>query len=94
MNTVQFAMAILNWLQADPTHVAFAASAIAAFTPTPHPGSVAGKLYRVLDFFALNFLHAKDTGVKPADVTQVAEQVAALLASKSTTAPATTEKQQ
>lgn len=77
MNTMQFLMAILNWLQADPSHVVVAASALAALTPTPAPNTTWGRAYKVLDLIAINFMHAKETGVNAASV---AEEVAAILA--------------
>lgn len=77
MTTLQFLNALLNWLLADPVHLTFAAGVVAMITPTPNPATWAGKAYRVLDIFALNFLRAKETGkVDPA----VAQQVAALQA--------------
>jgi hypothetical protein len=76
MNTIQFGMAILDWLQSDPSHVVVAASAVAAMTPTPVPGTLYAKIYKIVDLFAVNVFRAKDTGVTPA---AVAEQVAALL---------------
>lgn len=76
MNTIQFLNLILNWLLADPTHVVAAASLIAAVTPTPNPTSTAGKVYKLLDLLALNFLHAKSTGV---ELPEVARQVAQIL---------------
>lgn len=79
MNTMQFLMAVLNWLESDPSHVVVAASAIAALTPTPNPASRAGRLYKLLEVLALNFLRAKETGITPA---AVAEQVIALLEQK------------
>lgn len=79
MNTIQFVMMIVNWVSADPSHVVVVASAIAALTPTPDPATNAGKLYRMLDLLALNFLHAKSTGVS---VNDVATQVAAILEKK------------
>jgi hypothetical protein len=39
------------------------ASAIAAITPTPKPGSRWAKLYKIIDFAALNIGKAKQTGV-------------------------------
>ncbi len=36
------------------------ASAIAAITPTPKPGTVLAKLYAVIDFVALNIGKAKN----------------------------------
>lgn len=44
------------------TAVIALASAIAAVTPTPEPGTWQGKLYSVIDFLALNVLKAKDKG--------------------------------
>jgi hypothetical protein len=38
------------------------ASAIAAITPTPKEGTVVAKLYKVIDFLALNFGQAKSKG--------------------------------
>lgn len=77
MNTIQFGMAVLDWLQSDPSHVVVAASAVAAMTPTPVPGTMYAKLYKIVDLFAVNVFRAKDTGVTPA---AVAEQLAELLA--------------
>lgn len=42
------------------TAVVTLASAIAAATPTPAPGTAIAKLYAVIDFLALNFGKAKD----------------------------------
>ena len=39
------------------------ASAIAAATPTPAPGTFLSKLYSVVDMFALNIGKAKDKGL-------------------------------
>lgn len=82
MTTVQFAQAIWTWLLADPAHVVVAFAAIAAFTPTPAPGTFLSKVYRVVDVFALNFLHAKSTGVAAPTVDLLAKQVAAMLEQK------------
>jgi hypothetical protein len=68
MNVQQFLLNVWIWLLADPTHIVFAASAIAAITPTPPASTLAGKIYKVLDLFALNFLHAKENGVTVPDV--------------------------
>ena len=38
------------------------ASAIAAVTPTPAPGTVWAKVYAVIDYLALNIGKAKDKG--------------------------------
>lgn len=62
MTTVQFLNAVLDWLLADPAHVAVAASVIAAATGTPNPNTWQGKLYRVLDLIAINIGKAKETG--------------------------------
>lgn len=85
MNTLQFGLAVLDWLQADPSHVVVAASVVAAVTPTPTPGTVYAKIYKIVDLFAANVFRAKDTGVTPA---QVAEQVAVLLAQRAVVVPA------
>ena len=39
------------------------ASAIAALTPTPKSTSKLAKVYKIIDFLALNFGKAKDKGV-------------------------------
>lgn len=44
------------------TAVIALASAIAAVTPTPAPGSFLAKLYALIDFAALNIGKAKDKG--------------------------------
>ena len=44
------------------TAVVALASAIAAVTPTPKPGSKLSAVYKVIDFLALNIGKAKDTG--------------------------------
>jgi hypothetical protein len=80
MNTIQFLMAIVNWLQADPSHLVVAASALAAITPTPNPATPWGRAYKVLELLAMNFLHAKETGTAPADIGKAMAQVAAILA--------------
>lgn len=79
MNTPQFILTIYNWLMADPAHIVAAASALAAITPTPNPATPAGKLYKVLEVFACNWLHAKETGVTAA---QALAQVQAVLEKK------------
>ena len=60
---------IFNWLQAHGkevltvlTGIVTAASTIAALTPTPADDTFVGKVYKVIDFLALNVLKAKDTG--------------------------------
>jgi hypothetical protein len=47
------------------TAVVTAASAVAAITPTPKPGSRWSKVYKIIDFAALNVGRAKDTGIAP-----------------------------
>ena len=42
------------------TSVVAVASAIAALTPTPKDDTIVGKVYKVLDFLALNVGKAKD----------------------------------
>lgn len=39
-----------------------AASAITAVTPTPHDDALLGRLYRLVELFALNIGHAKEKG--------------------------------
>lgn len=87
---MQFLNAILAWLSADPSHVVVLASALAALTPTPSPNTVAGRVYKLLDLFALNFMHAKSTGVALPDV---AQQVAAILEQKKPAASVTPTQQ-
>lgn len=89
MTTIQFLNAVWGWLLSDPTHVVVAGSVLAALTPTPKAGSLPAKLYRVLDLLAINFMHAKETGVTPS---QIAEEVAALLEAKSRSATSTTKE--
>lgn len=44
------------------TSVVALASAIAAATPTPKPGSKLSGIYKVIDLLAVNIGHAKDKG--------------------------------
>lgn len=44
------------------TSVVAAASAIAAVTPTPADNTFIGKIYKIIDWLALNVLKAKDKG--------------------------------
>jgi len=46
------------------TSIVAGASALAALTPTPKDDSFIGKLYKVIDFLALNVGKAKDKGDK------------------------------
>lgn len=59
--------AILEFIQTNQyfgvvSAVIALASAIAAVTPTPEPGSLLSKVYFVIDFLALNVGKAKDKG--------------------------------
>jgi hypothetical protein len=51
------------WFEIATTVIAIA-SVIAAATPTPSSQSVLGKIYGVIDFLAINFGKAKDSGTK------------------------------
>jgi len=44
------------------TAIVTGASALAALTPTPKDDSLIGKIYKVIDFLALNIGKAKDKG--------------------------------
>ena len=44
------------------TSIVTGASALAALTPTPKDDSIVGKLYKMVDFLALNIGKAKDKG--------------------------------
>ena len=44
------------------TSIVTGASALAALTPTPKDDSIIGKIYKVIDFLALNIGKAKDKG--------------------------------
>ena len=46
-------------------------SAIAAVTPTPKEGTWLAKVYRIVDFIAINVGKAKDKGEAPTDDTSV-----------------------
>jgi hypothetical protein len=52
-----------SWFEIATTVIAIA-SAVAAATPTPSSRSTLGKVYGVIDFLALNFGKAKNTGTK------------------------------
>jgi len=75
VTTLELGKAIVDWLGADPSHVVVIASVVAALTQTPQPGTTAYKIYKLLDLFALNFLHAKDTGAKQVPVNDIAKVV-------------------
>ncbi len=87
MTTLQFITGLLDWLLADPSHIVTAAAALAAATPTPDPASVWGKLYRVLEIFALNVLHAKETGGADASPATVAANAPVFAAQPQPQAP-------
>lgn len=60
---------VLTWLSAHAdqiigalTSIVTGASALAALTPTPKDDSIIGKLYKIVDFLALNIGKAKDKG--------------------------------
>jgi hypothetical protein len=44
------------------TAVSVAASAIAALTPTPEPGTKLAMVYKIIDYLAINLGKAKDKG--------------------------------
>ena len=46
------------------TGIVTVASAIAALTPTPKDDNIVGKLYKVVDFLAINIGKAKDGSKK------------------------------
>jgi hypothetical protein len=79
MNTMQFLMAILNWLQGDPSHVVVAACLLRSFTATPNPATPLGKIYKVLELFALSFYRAKETGEPAPTKADAVNELAALL---------------
>ncbi|MBF0325971.1 MAG: hypothetical protein HQL42_12995 [Alphaproteobacteria bacterium] len=62
----EFINLLLASILADPwgaiVNVVAVASLICFGTPTPDPSSRFGRLYRVIEFLALNFGHAKDQG--------------------------------
>ncbi|PYE21323.1 hypothetical protein C7410_115166 [Paraburkholderia silvatlantica] len=82
MNTVQFVMMVLNWLQGDPTHIVAAAALLNSLIPTPNPMTTAGKVYKVLELLALSFLRAKETGVPAQSPSVLADQIAEAIAKK------------
>lgn len=53
-----------NWdgILAVLTGAVALASAVAALTPTPSDDTVVGKLYKLIDWLALNIGKAKETG--------------------------------
>jgi len=59
---IQFVTANSDGIIGAITAVVAAASAIAALTPTPKDDTVVGKLYKIVDWLALNVGKAKDKG--------------------------------
>jgi len=62
-------MNVIEWLQTNweliisiAAIVVTAASAVAATTPTPKEGTTWSKIYKVIDWLALNIGKAKDKG--------------------------------
>lgn len=94
MNTVQFVLMILNWLQADPTHLVAAAALLNSVIPTPNPATPAGKAYKALELLALSFLRAKETGVPAQSPAALADQIAEAIAKKSVPAAPAAPTQQ
>lgn len=86
MNTLQFVMSVLDWLQASPANIVVAANVIALATPTPNPNTPLGRVYKIVDLLALNVLHAKETGVNTATVAEEVAQI--FLAKQKAAAPA------
>jgi hypothetical protein len=78
MNTVTFFQNIITWLLADPSHLVVAATLADSLIPTPDPRTPIGKLYKVIELFALSFLHAKESGIPPNE--QLEQQILAILA--------------
>lgn len=61
MNILTEFIATQSWFGIVTAVIALA-SAIAAATPTPAPGTFLSKVYAVIDFLALNVGKAKDNG--------------------------------
>jgi len=65
MNTIDILSQFLpssNWF-AVITALVTLASAITAATPTPVPGTLLAKFYKLIEIIALNIGRAKDTGI-------------------------------
>lgn len=65
MNTIDILAQFLpnaNWF-AVITALVTLASAITAATPTPAPGTLLAKLYKLIEILALNIGKSKDTGI-------------------------------
>ena len=55
---LEFLQWVIGWIQVIPWLV-MGASIIAALTPTPADDKLVGKLYKILDWFAINVGKAK-----------------------------------
>jgi hypothetical protein len=65
MNTIDILSQFLpnsNWF-AVITALVTLASAITAATPTPAPGTLISKIYKLIEVLALNIGRSKDTGI-------------------------------
>ena len=56
---LEFLQWVIGWIQVVPWFV-MGASIIAALTPTPADDVFVGKLYKILDWFAINVGKAKE----------------------------------
>lgn len=86
MTTIQFLNAVLAWIQADPTHVVFAAAFLNSIIPTPNPATPVGKAYKILEMVAMCFLRAKESGVPAQTPAALADQIAEAIAKRSVVA--------
>ena len=66
METVIQFLTEKGWLEYVTAAVTIA-SVIASITPTPKEGSIWAKLYKGIDWLAINVGKAKETGVKPVE---------------------------
>ena len=57
---INYIVANIDTLLATITAVVTAASAVAALTPTPKDDAILGKVYKIVDWFALNIGKAKE----------------------------------
>jgi hypothetical protein len=60
MNLIDYIINNKEGIIAAITATVTAASAIAALTPTPADDTLVGKLYKIVDWLALNFGRAKE----------------------------------
>ena len=56
---LSFLQWVIGWIQVIPWLV-MACSIIAALTPTPADDKIVGKLYKIIDWFAINVGKAKE----------------------------------